>query len=91
LPSWQQAQLYNEARTNEGAAPRWTDNDIQLFKDGTDHTGAHPNTDWLALLYSETGWQQNHNVSVNGGDEKTNYMVSLNYFDQKWKCKGNQV
>lgn len=83
LPSWQQALLYNEARTNEGSAPRWTDNDIQLFKDGTDLTGAHPNTDWLALLYTEKGWQQNHNVSVNGGDEKTNYLVSLNYFDQK--------
>ena len=83
LPSWQQAQLYNEARVNEGASPRWTDTDIQLFKDGTDQTGAHPNTDWLALLYSQTGWQQNHNVSVNGGDQKSNYMVSLGYFDQK--------
>lgn len=83
LPSWQQALLYNEARANEGAATRWTDKDIQLFKDGTDKTGAHPNTDWLALLYSQPGWQQNHNVSVNGGDQKTNYMVSLGYFDQQ--------
>jgi TonB-linked SusC/RagA family outer membrane protein len=83
LPAWQQALLYNEARANEGASLRWSDNDIQLFKDGTDQTGAHSNTDWLALLYSQTGWQQNHNVSINGGDQKTNYMVSLGYFDQK--------
>ncbi|OQP63899.1 hypothetical protein A3860_23495 [Niastella vici] len=83
LPSWQQAELYNEARANENAPLKWTDTDIQLFKDGTDKTGAHPNTDWLSLLYSEPGWQQNHNVSVSGGDERTNYMVSLGYFDQK--------
>lgn len=87
LPAWQQAQLYNEARVNEGAAPRWTDNDIQLFKDGSDKTGAHPDTDWSSLIFSETGWQQNHNVSINGGDEKSKYMVSLGYFDQKGNVK----
>jgi len=87
LPSWQQALLYNEAKANEGTSLRWTDNDIQLFKDGTDKSGGHPNTDWLSLIYSETGWQQNHNVSINGGDQKSNYMVSLGYFDQKGNIK----
>ncbi|HTM97124.1 MAG TPA: SusC/RagA family TonB-linked outer membrane protein, partial [Pedobacter sp.] len=90
LPSWQQALLYNEARKNENASLKWTENDIQLFKDGTDHTGAHPNTDWLDLLYSQTGWQQNHNVSVNGGDQKSNYMVSIGYFDQNGNVKNTR-
>ncbi|QIL41647.1 TonB-dependent receptor [Pedobacter sp. HDW13] len=87
LPSWQQAQLYNEARANEGASLRWTDNDIQLFKDGTDQSGAHPNTDWVSLIFSETGWQQNHNVNISGGDQKSKYMVSLGYFDQNGNVK----
>lgn len=89
LPSWQQAELYNEARANENATQKWSASDIQLFKDGTDKTGAHPNTDWLSLLYSEPGVQQNHNISINGGDDKSKYMFSLGYLDQKGNVKGS--
>ncbi len=87
LPAWQQAELYNEARKNEGAALKWTENDIKLFKDGSDKTGAHPNTDWLSLLYTELGLQQNHNLSINGGDAKTRYMFSLGCFGQQGNVK----
>ncbi|MGJ7029683.1 TonB-dependent receptor [Niabella hirudinis] len=89
LPSWQQAELYNEALKNEGRGDyaKWSADDIQKFKDGSDKTGAHPNTDWLDLLYTEPGWQQNHNVSINGGDAKTKYMFSLGYLDRKGNVK----
>ncbi|NLR80425.1 TonB-dependent receptor [Chitinophaga eiseniae] len=83
LPSWQQASLYNEALVNEGGSPKWTDQDIQLFKDGSDRSGAHPNTDWLGLFYSQPGYQSSNNVSINGGDEKTRYMFSVGYFNQQ--------
>ena len=83
LPSWQQASLYNEALANEGSSLRWSDNDIQLFKNGTDVTGAHPNTDWLKLLYSRPGYQQSHVLNISGGDDKTQYMFSIGYFDQQ--------
>ncbi|WP_052272825.1 TonB-dependent receptor [Flavihumibacter solisilvae] len=86
LPSWQQAQLYNEALANEGKSPKWTDDDIQKFKNGSDPT--HPNTDWLDLFYTEPGYQQNHYMSVGGGDGKTQYMFSLGYFDQDGNVKG---
>jgi TonB-linked SusC/RagA family outer membrane protein len=81
LPSWQQASLYNQALTNEGSKAKWTDADIQSFKDGTDFL--HPNTDWLSLFYSRPGYQQSHTFSVNGGDDKSQYMFSIGYFDQQ--------
>lgn len=89
LPSWQQAELYNEALKNEGKGDyaKWSADDIQKFKDGSDKTGAHPNTDWLSLYYTEPGLQQNHNVSINGGDARTKYMFSLGYLDQKGNVK----
>ncbi|WP_447640555.1 TonB-dependent receptor [Paracnuella aquatica] len=89
LPSWQQAELYNEALENEGKGKnaKWSDDDIQKFKDGSDKTGAHPNTDWLSLFYTEPGLQQYHNLNLNGGDAKTKYMFSLGYFDQKGNVK----
>lgn len=81
LPSWQAATLYNQARANEGQTPYWTDNDITLFKNQTDPYG-HPNTDWQGLLYKGKGIQQNHYISVTGGDAKTIYAFSLGYFGQ---------
>ncbi|MDO6429299.1 TonB-dependent receptor [Flavitalea sp. BT771] len=81
LPSWQAATLYNQARANEGQTPYWTDNDITLFRNGSD-PDTHPNTDWQGLLYKGNGIQQNHYVSVTGGDPKTQYALSLGYFNQ---------
>ncbi|HTI10419.1 MAG TPA: TonB-dependent receptor [Puia sp.] len=81
LPSWQAATLYNQARANEGQTPYWTDNDITLFKNQTDPYG-HPNTDWQGLLYKGNGIQQNHYISVSGGDQKTLYAFSIGYFGQ---------
>lgn len=86
LPSWQQASLYNEARVNEGRSPRWTPDDIEKFQTQADP--AHPNTDWLKLFYTEPGIQQNHYLSLNGGDEKTTYMFSLGNFNQEGNVKG---
>ncbi|MBS1745788.1 MAG: TonB-dependent receptor [Bacteroidetes bacterium] len=86
LPSWQAASLYNEALSNEGRTLRWTDEDIQKFKDGTDPYG-HPNTDWLGLFYQGNGIQQNHYVGLSGGNDKTQYSLSLGLYDQNGLVK----
>lgn len=86
LPSWQQAELYNEALKNEGKALKWTTEDIEKFRNGSDPT--RPNTDWLNMFYTEPGIQQNHYMGVSGGDEKTQYMVSMGYFNQNGNVKG---
>jgi TonB-linked outer membrane protein, SusC/RagA family len=82
LPSWQSAELYNEARANEGKAPAYTQQDIDLFKAGTD-PDFHPNTDWLKLFYKGSGAQQSHYADLAGGTEQTKYMFSLGYFNQE--------
>jgi len=81
LPSWQAATLYNQALGNEGKPARWTDAEIQKFKDGSDPFN-YPNTDWLGLFYQGSGLQQNHYVGVSGGSEKTQYAFSLGLFDE---------
>ncbi len=43
----------------------------------TDDKGA--NTDWQAAIQKSTAISTNHNVSVSGGGEHSNYSVSLNY------------
>jgi TonB-linked SusC/RagA family outer membrane protein len=82
LPSWQAATLYTQALRNQGiSSGGYTDAEIQKFKDGSDPYN-YPNTDWLDLGFQGSGFQQNHYVGVNGGSEKTRYMLSLGYFDQ---------
>lgn len=45
-------------------------------------------TDWFDKV-SRPGWQTQHNISLNGGSEKTQYLVSLNYFKQEGVVKNN--
>jgi len=45
-------------------------------------------TDWFSEILRK-GRQQQHNISINGGNENTLYLISLNYFDQKGIFKNN--
>src|SRR5690606_19314990 len=81
LPSWQAADLYNQALVNEGRQPRYTEDEISKFRDGSDPFN-YPNTDWLDRAYQGNGLQQNHYVGVNGGNDNTRYMLSLGYYGQ---------
>ncbi len=81
VPSWQGATFYNEALVNEGKNPRYTDEEIQKFKDGSDPDN-YPNTDWMKLFYHGSGFQQNHYVDVSGGNDKIQTLLSLGYFSQ---------
>lgn len=74
------ARMYNEIDKSNGKAPRYSDEDIRLFEDGSDPYG-HPNTDWNDAAY-ETGVIHKHNVSINGGTETAKYMASVGYLGQ---------
>src|SRR5690606_12223948 len=39
-------------------------------------------TDWLGLMYNNSAPVQNHNLSFSGGNDRTKYHTSLNYYDQ---------
>lgn len=71
--------MYNQALQAEGKAPRFTDEEIQKFKDGTDPL--YPNTDWYDLAY-KTGIQHRHNLNIAGGTENVRYMGSIGYLNQ---------
>lgn len=46
------------------------------------------NTDWFKEI-TRTGFQTQHNVSINGGTDVTKYMVSANFFRQNGVVKNN--
>lgn len=82
LPSWEYATYFNEAEKNDGiTVPRYSEADIQKYKDGSDPDN-YPNVNHLrSIMESGSGFQQRHNVSVQGGNAKNTYNLSVGYWD----------
>lgn len=44
--------------------------------------GSNGNTDWFKEQYKSMSFSQDHNLSINGGNENTKYFLSANFLDQ---------
>ncbi|WPP51800.1 TonB-dependent receptor [Catalinimonas niigatensis] len=72
----QYAELVNEAYTNDGLAPVYDNAKM-------DELRANPEgTNWQDEVF-QAAPIQNYQLSFSGGDKKTNYSISANYFDQQ--------
>lgn len=69
------AELYNEAQTNFNEAPKYTAQDIANFR------ANGPNSNWFEEMFSPAPIQQ-HNFSVAGTSNNTNFRVSFGYLNQ---------
>ena len=48
------------------------------------------NTDWQSEVL-RTGFSHNHNISINGGNEKTSYNASLNFLERQGTVRGTGI
>lgn len=88
--SWEYAEIVNETYLNMGQQKRYSDEEIQKFKDGTDPD--YPNFDHIDYLFgSGSGIQTKHDISLRGGTEATQYMFSASYYDQQGLIKKNRA
>lgn len=81
LDSYHTAMLVNEAYRNDGLAEPFTENDLQLFKDGSDSYG-HPNVNWYNEIFRKTAYQQNANLDISGGSQRLKYFITGGMFAQ---------
>ncbi|WP_321478424.1 TonB-dependent receptor [uncultured Bacteroides sp.] len=65
--------IMNEGQINDGNAPRYTVDQIAAAGKGTD---------WQDETFNYDAPIQNHQVSINGGNDKIQYFLSLGYFNQ---------
>ncbi|WP_160712012.1 SusC/RagA family TonB-linked outer membrane protein [Chitinophaga solisilvae] len=70
------AQLVNEILKYGGDKPRFTDEQIKKFGDGSD-PWLYPNTNWYDAVIKNISLQNRHDLSLSGGTEKMAYYVSL--------------
>lgn len=86
MSSEEYANSYNAALADSGKSPRFTQEEIQKFKDGSDPF-RYPNTDWNKLGFTGNGFMHKHNVSLSGGNEYTKFMASIGYLNQNGLLK----
>jgi TonB-linked SusC/RagA family outer membrane protein len=75
------AQVLNEIETFAGRPARYTDNEIQKFRDGSDPIH-YPNTDWFSETLRKTALQQRHNVSIRGANDRIAYYLGGGFSHQ---------
>lgn len=86
LDSYQSAMLVNEAYENDGLQPKFSQEDLNLFKNGQDPYG-HPNVNWYDEIFKKVAFQQNANLDFSGGSKKLRYFISGGAFSQNGLVK----
>ncbi len=76
------AKALNMARVNDGAAPAYSDAQLQKFLDGSDPY-VYPNVDWKKEVFKNTAHESNAYLSFFGGTDKVQYYTQLDYTDAR--------
>lgn len=75
------ALFYNQMRANDGASAVFSDEVIQKFRDGSDPI-RFPSIQWTDYVLKKATTQQQHSISLSGGNRRARYFVSAAFFDQ---------
>lgn len=86
LNSYDAATLVNEAYKNDGLAPKFTTQDMELFRNGKDPYG-HPDINWYDAVFKKHAYQANTNVDISGGTEAVKYFISGGFLTQNGLVK----
>lgn len=89
VDSWVYAEMFNEARKNEGQSPVYTQEEIEKFKSGL-YPDEYPNKHHLRDLFKTgNGLQTKHNFTIQGGSKQSTYLFSTGYLRQNGLIKNN--
>lgn len=82
--------MSNEALTNRGAVPIYSDERIENTISGDDPY-LYPNVDWMDALFNKFGHQRRGNLNISGGSDRANYYVGTSYFDEVGLYKQDEM
>ena len=81
LDSYTAAYYVNRGLEYDGGTPSYTQEDLELFRNGTDPKN-HPNTDWQDVCMSRFAPETRHTLSIKGGTDKIRSYTGLAFNDQ---------
>lgn len=96
LNSADYATLYNEAMRNDAYTsgsiyePRFSDEDIELYRNGTDPI-FHPDMNWSDDFLRKSTLRTQHNFNVSGGTDRVKYFISVGYFAQEGMYRNTKI
>ncbi len=76
------ARFYNEAMTNAGKTPTYTDEQIQKLGNGSDPDN-YPNTNWYKAVLRDAAPQSDINLNIASSGKATNYYLGASYMNQQ--------
>lgn len=91
LNSWDEQMLIDEARFNATGAREFNEEQMEWLRNpnfsyrpnpGADRWEYFGNNNWLEEGMDKYNYQQNHSLSVGGGEQKLNYLVSGSYYQR---------
>ena len=89
LDGYNYAAALNKARINDGLGATYTQQELDLFKSGTDPF-FYPNVDWRDLAFKNSASEDRANLSVYGGSDKIQYYTMLDYTSALGLLKGTE-
>lgn len=90
INSYEYASLHNEALFNIGQNPRYTEEELAKYRDGSDPY-LYPDVDWYDVTMKESTKQSINNLGVSGGTEFVKYFVNLGYTLQEGIYEENSL
>lgn len=81
LSAYDYASLYNEALTNDGLPIKYTQADLDAYKNGTDPYG-HPDVNWRDQIIKPSSRFDRYSLHATGGNRFARYYVSLEHVNQ---------
>ena len=76
------AQALNEGLRNDGLSPRYSQRELDAFRDQT-YPDFYPNVDWWDEALRDHSYGDNVNFNIQGGSEKVRYFAQLNWLDDR--------
>ena len=81
MSSYETAVYENTIAKNDGEASKWSDEQLEKFRNGSDPY-LYPNVNWFTEMLKKQAWQQQYNLNINGGNDLVKYFVSGSYIKQ---------
>ena len=80
--------LYNEKAMNkvDGGNIIYGEDQFEAFRNGSRRA-----TDWNSLIFSDHSPQTQHDISISGGNERTQYYIGMGYFYQEGFFKSGDL
>ena len=75
------AKMMNEARITRNTTPFYSEEDLDLIKEGLD-PGLFSNIDWMNTFLKDGSFTEKASLNINGGSSKARYYVSGSYLNE---------